>query len=122
MKGSFCIFLCLSVLLVAGTISAETISRQEIVQLWECYSKGDEQCKQTLLQHGETSLDVLIELMVPSPKHNYELAQEPADLQAALLEPATELLERRWPIEQLRNVARRNLNQLSSIEKVDFGW
>jgi hypothetical protein len=110
-------------LFAAGTISGETTSRQKIVQLWECYSNYEnDQCKQALLRHGETSLDVLIELLVTSPKQHYELVQEPADLRSALLQPATELLERRWPIEQLRNVARRNLNQLSSIEEVDFGW
>lgn len=122
MKALLCILCCLLALFVAATISAETISRSKIVELWECYSNGDEECEQPLLHHGETSLDVLIELLVPSPKHHYELVEEPADLRTALLEPATQLLERRWPIEQLRNVARRNLNQLSSIEEVDFGW
>jgi hypothetical protein len=122
MKLSICLLLCFSLLFVAGTISAETASRQKLVELWECYSKGDEECKQALLRYGETSLDVLIDLLVLSQKQHYSLTQEPVDLRIALLGPATELLEQRWPMNQLRNVARRNIKRIALVEEVEFGW
>jgi hypothetical protein len=50
------------------------------------------------------------------------LPEREAAQKAALLRPVTSLLERDWPMEELRQVARHNLDRLALVDEVEYQW
>ncbi len=65
------------------------------------------------------------------PEIQARLKRIRAEIQADDLDPrqleklnsaATRILEETWPLEQIQNVARRNVKRLARVEKVEHGW
>ena len=50
-----------------------------------------------------------------------DLAPNPKLRQSALA-PCTEILDTSWPIDEIRNVVKRNLKRLSRVESVEYRW
>jgi hypothetical protein len=51
-----------------------------------------------------------------------QAARKDDGLKLSLLLPATAIMERDWPMEELRKVASRNLDRLALVDKVEYHW
>lgn len=104
--------------LVNALGSADFKSREAAQHRIESMGYGIAGILQEYAQHHDPEIAMRVKNVVSAAK---ELEFDP-NLRRSALEPFTRILEVSWPPDQIRNVVRRNLDRLSSVETVEHHW